>query len=40
MSSGPKHKRTILGLDIGGTKTAFVEGARDGEIIQDRKSVV
>jgi glucokinase len=34
MNNGPKHARTILGLDIGGTKTAFVEGTRDGEIVQ------
>ena len=27
-------ERTILGLDIGGTKTACVEGARDGRIVQ------
>ena len=27
-------QRTILGLDIGGTKTACVEGARDGRILQ------
>ena len=26
--------RTIIGLDIGGTKTAVVEGAYDGEILQ------
>jgi glucokinase len=26
--------RTVLGLDIGGTKTACVEGTRDGEILQ------
>ncbi|MDE3188989.1 MAG: ROK family protein [Acidobacteriota bacterium] len=28
------RSRTILGLDIGGTKTACVEGTRDGRILQ------
>jgi glucokinase len=28
------HKQTILGLDIGGTKTACVEGTRDAKILQ------
>ena len=26
--------RTIIGFDIGGTKTAIVEGSRDGQILQ------
>src|SRR5262249_48376044 len=28
---------TILGLDIGGTKTAVVEGTMDGDILQRRE---
>jgi glucokinase len=34
MNPRQRHSRTILGLDIGGTKTACVEGTRDGEIVQ------
>jgi glucokinase len=29
-----KTKLTILGLDVGGSKTAIVEGTRDAEILQ------
>lgn len=32
-----QHTRTILGLDVGGTKTAVVEGSRAGEILQRRE---
>jgi glucokinase len=31
--SNPTRRRTILGLDIGGTKTACVEGSLEGEIL-------
>jgi len=34
MSPQLLHSRTILGLDVGGTKTACVEGTRDGHILQ------
>lgn len=34
MSYKQLHSRTLLGLDIGGTKTACVEGTRDGDILQ------
>ncbi len=34
MQSPSSHQRTILGLDIGGTKTACVEGTQDGRIVQ------
>jgi glucokinase len=35
MSNGsPKTKLTILGLDVGGSKTAIVEGTREAEILQ------
>lgn len=32
-----EHMRTIIGIDIGGTKTAVVEGTSDGEILQRRE---
>src|SRR5215831_12908448 len=31
------RSKTILGLDVGGTKTAVVEGAYDAEILQRRE---
>jgi glucokinase len=34
MESTQPGRRTILGFDIGGTKTACVEGTRDGRILQ------
>lgn len=34
MQSPSSPQRTILGFDIGGTKTASVEGTRDGRILQ------
>jgi glucokinase len=34
MKNQQSHSRTILGLDIGGTKTACVEGTGDGKIVQ------
>ncbi|MDR5730210.1 MAG: hypothetical protein RB191_22590, partial [Terriglobia bacterium] len=34
MQSPSSPQRTILGLDIGGTKTACVEGTCDGRILQ------
>jgi len=34
INSNPSQRATILGLDIGGTKTACVEGARDAQILQ------
>src|SRR5574341_2236132 len=32
--TGASYQLTIIGLDIGGTKTAIVEGSRDAEILQ------
>src|ERR1700677_2236433 len=32
--SAEPHARTVAGLDVGGTKTACVEGAPDGRILQ------